>query len=178
MRRATRPFWLLFALTLAIYLVMVGWSLPKIAADAGGLVAFDLRPAGYSHEEARAFLTMLSAEGTDFYLDVQHRLDLAYPALLAATLFFAVLLLTPARWGWLRWLLALVAVPAAVFDYLENGAVASMLEAGAGGLTAEMVEAASFYTRLKSLFGALSMTIVLVLLGIWTWRRYAGARSG
>lgn len=178
MRRATSAFWLLFALALVIYLVMVAWSLPRIAADAGGLRAFDLRPAGYSHEEASAFLSALSPEGTRFYLDVQHRLDLAYPGLLAATLFFATLLLAPKQWGWLRWLLASAAVPGAIFDYLENGAVTAMLLAGPAGLSPELVETASFYTRLKSLFSTLSMTIVLVLLCIWAWRRRAGAGSG
>ena len=66
----------LFAATIGLYLVMLLWSLPKIAAEAGGLTPFDMRPGGYSLAEARAFLAALSPEGTAFYLGVQHRLDM------------------------------------------------------------------------------------------------------
>ena len=88
-------FWALFAVTNIVYLVMVVWSLPKVSEAAGGLVPFDMRPTGYSFEEAKAFLAALGPEGTAFYLHVQQRLDLLYPALLAATLFFAIRALTP-----------------------------------------------------------------------------------
>jgi len=39
-------FWMIFAVMMGVYLVMVLWSLPLIMADAGGLPAFDLRPTG------------------------------------------------------------------------------------------------------------------------------------
>ena len=109
-------FWTLVAVTTAIYLVMVLWSLPKISAAAGGATPFDMRPLGYSFEEARAFLTALSSEGARFYRTVQHRLDLLYPALLAATLFFAIRALAPHRWVLSPSLLALTAIPGSVFD--------------------------------------------------------------
>jgi hypothetical protein len=156
-------FWLVFAATVAVYSLMAAWSLPRIAADAGGLLPFDLRPLGYSLEEAKAFLAALSEEGRAFYRDVQHLLDLAYPALLAATLALATLLLAPASWGSVRWLLAALALPGMVFDYCENRAVAGMLDAGVDGLTKEMVGAASRWTLLKSVFTAVSMGIVLLL---------------
>ncbi len=82
-------FWIMFAVMLGVYLVMVLWSLPLLMADAGGLPAFDLRPAGYSHDEAQAFLAALSPEGRAFYLDVQQWLDTAYPALLGVVLVMA-----------------------------------------------------------------------------------------
>jgi hypothetical protein len=58
-----RIFWLVVAATLGVYLVMVLWSIPRISAEAGGLPVFDLRPGGYTFEEARAFLAALSPEG-------------------------------------------------------------------------------------------------------------------
>src|SRR5262245_15798623 len=99
---------------------MLMWTLPTITAEAGGLAPFDMRPAGYSFAEARAFLVALSDSGKRLYLDVQQPLDVAYPALYGATLFFAIAFLTPRRWGNWKWLLATVAVPVVVFDYLEN----------------------------------------------------------
>jgi hypothetical protein len=167
-------FWVIFAATIVIYAVMVAWSLPIITANAGGLLPFDLRPMGYSFEEASAFVRALSEEGRGFYRAVQHRLDLVYPALLAAVLVLATLLLTPTRWGALRWLLALPALPGMVFDYLENRAVAAMLSAGVDGLTPEMVEQASLWTQLKSGFTTLSMVVVLLLLGRYLVLRWRG----
>ena len=76
-------FWLMFLVMTGVYLVMALWAIPKIIADAGGLLAFDMRPLGYSFDEASAFLTALSSEGRAFYLNVQQMLDSAYPALFA-----------------------------------------------------------------------------------------------
>ena len=75
-----RTFWLTFAATIVVYAIMVVWSLPTITASADGQVPFDLRPLGYSYDEARAFLLALSDEGRHFYTAVQHRLDHIYPA--------------------------------------------------------------------------------------------------
>ena len=166
-------FWLLFAVTLAVYATMLAWTLPAISATAGGLAPFDMRPSGYTFEEAKAFLTALSPAGTALYRNVQHRLDAAYPALLAATLFFAIAALSPRRWGGWRWVLALVAIPAALFDYLENAAVAGMLLAGADGLTSEMVATASRWTVWKSTASTIAMILLLVLLAARGWRLLA-----
>ncbi len=173
-----RAFWLLFAVTLAVYATMLVWTLPAISAAAGGLAPFDLRPSGYSFEEAKAFLAALSPEGTALYRDVQHRLDTAYPALLAATLFFAIAALTPTGWGRWRWVLALTAIPGALFDYLENAAVAVMLDAGADRLTPEMVATASRWTAWKATATTVAMTLLLVLLAAWGWRKLTAKRPG
>jgi hypothetical protein len=135
---ARRPrFWAVVAATLAVYAAMVLWSIPRIEAAAGGLPVFDLRPGGYGFDEARAFLTALSAEGRDFYLRVQHRLDLIYPPLMALATGWALLLLAPGGGAWR--LVALVPLPGMVFDWLENAAVARMLTAGPEALTEAMV---------------------------------------
>ena len=171
MRTNTVAFWVLFAVTLVLYGVIVGWSLPIVAADAGGKTPFDLRPAGYSFDEAKGFLTALSAEGKAFYLNVQQKLDTLYPALLSATLFFAIYLLAPARWGFWRWVLAAVAIPSAVFDYLENAAVAHMLGLGADQLTPDIVAVASHWTVSKSSASTVAMLVFLALLIGWAINR-------
>jgi len=170
-------FWLVFAATLGVYLVMLVWTLPAITAAAGGLVPFDLRPTGYTADEARAFLAALTPEGAALYRNVQQRLDIAYPALLAATLVMAILLLSPAGLGRWRWLLAATALPGMVFDYLENASVAAMLDGGAAALTPELAAAASRWTVLKSAFSALAFTVLLVLLALWLLRRLSRRRS-
>ncbi len=175
---ARAAFWLVFAVTLGVYLVMLLWTLPAITAAAGGLAPFDLRPTGYSFDEARAFLAALTPEGTALYRTVQQRLDIAYPALLAATLVLAILLLSPSGLGRWRWLLAATALPGMVFDYLENAAVAAMLDGGAAALTPELAQAANRWTLLKSAFSTLAFTVLLVLLARWLFRRVLHRRRG
>jgi hypothetical protein len=165
-----RLFWAVVVATLAVYAVMLGWSLPAISDAAGGRAVFDMLPAGYSYAEAQAFLADLSPEGADFYLRVQHRLDLIYPALLAISTGWAMVRLAP-RWRW-RPALLLVPIPGMVFDYLENRAVAVMLSAGADGLTPEMVAQASRYSQLKAIFSTLSLGLLLILILAWAFRRW------
>jgi hypothetical protein len=167
-------FWCLFAVTLAVYAVMLTWSLPTVSAAAGGLPPFDMRPGGYSFDEAKQFLAALSPDGAAFYRDVQHKLDIGYPVLNALTLFFAVAALLPSRLGGWRYLIAAPALSIAILDYLENGAVDLMLAAGAGGLTADLVATASTWTQWKSGVTTVVMTVVLVLL---IWRGIAALLS-
>jgi hypothetical protein len=166
-RRAT-AFWILFAATLAVYLVIILWSLPRITAAAGGATPFDLRPFGYTFEEARAFMTALSPDGTWFYIKIQHRIDLLYPALFGATLLFAIAYLLPEAWRAWRWVLAVViAVPVTLFDYLENHFIVGMLKIGPDAITPEAVANTNRWTVLKSISTTVAMVVVLLLLILW-----------
>jgi hypothetical protein len=156
--------WGLVALTLAVYGTMLGWSLPTVSAAAGGLAPFDMRPGGYGFAEAQAFLVALTAAGAEFYRNVQQRLDLVYPGLMALTLGLAIATAAPKAIGRWRWLALPLAASVALFDYLENHAIANMLDAGAAALTPELVETASRWTVLKSAATTAAMVILLVLL--------------
>jgi len=171
MTRRRVLFWILFAVTLGVYGAIVGWSLPIISANAGGLVPFDMRPAGYSLAEAQAFLAALSPAGLVQYLGIQHALDTAYPALLALTLVVASLYLVRGGGRWALVLLALVGVAA---DYTENAAVRSLLAAGADTVSAQQVAFASGATIVKS--GSTTLVFVTIaLILIWRgWQRLRG----
>src|SRR5204863_8719731 len=67
----------------ALWGVMVFWTLACLRRAAGGLEPFDLRPFGYTPEEARKLLYALSSIGRAYYADVQLQLDTIYPALYA-----------------------------------------------------------------------------------------------
>lgn len=168
-------YWLLFGVTMALYVVMVGVTLPTIAADAGGATAFDLRLGGYSLPEARQFLTNLTSDGLRLYTDVQLRLDSAFPGLLAILTGWSLAWLLPKAWGPWRWLALVAASPMAVFDYLENDGIRHMLAAGPGLLTAEMVESASTWTIAKGVVSAAVLS-VLLLLALFRLVRWVRAR--
>lgn len=177
MKGKDRLFWFVAAVALADYCVMIFWSIPKISAQAGGLTIFDMRPGGYSFEEAKAFLAALSSEGAAFYTDVQHKFDAVYPTLLALTLGWAILRLAPAGWGRWRWLLAASALPGMLFDYLENLDVSAMLKLGPDGITPRLVETASRHSQIKAAATSVAMGILLVLLALWAFRRWRAAQK-
>lgn len=166
-----RLFWVLFALSLIIYLAMVAWTLPEISEAAGGLPVFDLRPGGYSAEEGRTFLAALNDEGRALYLGPQALLDVAYPALLAAVLTLGAYLMLRPGGRRLRWATAAAAVAGAGCDYLENVLVRGMLQADPAGVPDSALRAASAGTILKSAFSTLAFILFLVSLAVWIWRR-------
>lgn len=154
-------YWLIFAAALAVYLTMLLRTLPGISAAAGGLPPFDLRPLGYSPDEAREFLSTLSAEGKAIYTGPQRWLDLFYPALLAAVLAGAAVTLV--RHGGLRVLLLVGILTGMFADYGENALVARLLVADSP-VTDQMVQRASSATVVKSLATGFAMTGILVAL--------------
>ncbi len=167
-------YWVLFSVTLAVYLTMVVWSIPQISTAASGLAAFDMRPLGYSEIEAREFLTALSERGRDFYLNIQHRLDLAFPGLLALTLGIAIYCLFQTAPGIVSVLLVSLPFIAALFDYIENGRVADLLINNPEAISAQQIAAASQATVLKFAFVAVSVGAVLVGLAMKWWRSIRG----
>ncbi len=151
-------YWLCVLATLAVYAAMVFWTLPAIARAACGLLAFDLRPFGYSEAEARAFLAALGAEGRALYTGPQRGLDLLFPALLGLSLAGPVLWLVASR-SW-RAVFIGVIVAATALDYLENYLVAGLL---AGEIDAKAIAAASRATMLKSALDSCAILIVLAV---------------
>ncbi len=162
-----RMFWTFFAASGAVYLLMLFWSIPTITAAAGGLAPFDMRPLGYSAAEAQAFLTALSDEGRQFYLAVQLRLDLVYPALLGLMLITGYQRVFPAPWATVFSVVALTMVSA---DYLENYMVAAMLRSGAAPSEINMVSLASLFTVCKSVAAVVSFSALLIG-AVWQMRR-------
>jgi hypothetical protein len=164
-------FWTSLIIGAAVYLAMAAWSLPAITAASGGALPFDLRPLGYDFSEAQSFLSGLSDEGRSVYLNVQHMLDLFYPALLSVSLGTAMVMVLPKQMGLWRWALALFSVPGSLCDYRENMLVRRMLAEPLDELDPALVAEASTATVLKSAFTALAMGILLVAAVLWLRRR-------
>lgn len=162
---------LILTATLGVYFTMLLWSLPKLSDIAGGLKMFDLRPGGYSLTQAQQIVTALGEVGRSFYLGPQHRLDAAYPLLLALTLSMSYAKLFTRN---VASALMLLAAVAAGFDLFENMAIAEMLSAQPERLTAEMVEIASLWTLLKSVASSFAFLALLAGLGL-AWRRHYSA---
>ena len=164
MTRRQLGFWALSCTTIGLYLSMVGWSLPRIASAAGGVTPFDMRPTGYSYDDALAFLRAITPEGRDFYLSVQHRLDLVYPPLLGLSLGLALWhLLGPARAA-IRIASIILCLAVTSTDLWENVQVAALLQLDPDAVGKEMVVRASTTTITKSLLTTLAMSAMIVAL--------------
>ncbi len=175
LRNGWKIYWTVVIVTITNYLVMVLWSLPKISFMANGKVPFDMRPGGYSFEEALVFLTTIDASGRDFYLNTQQLLDSFYPVLLSITLAIGLVNLVPRYWGWIA---ATIAVLAGIFDYLENATVAKMLSIAPTHLTPDLVSSASNWTLAKSVSTTIASLILVLSLIIksilWLKNRISG----
>ena len=56
MTKGWKVYWVIVAATVANYLIMILWSLPKVSEMAGGGVPFDMRLGGYTFDDALDFL--------------------------------------------------------------------------------------------------------------------------
>ncbi|VAW16875.1 hypothetical protein MNBD_ALPHA12-583 [hydrothermal vent metagenome] len=176
--RILKPlFWIVLCLTLVNYLAMLLWSGPTLGSITGGLAIFDLRVTGYDLGEAKALLSALGNDGISFYLNVQQKLDLSFPALLALTIMLAIILLAPARFGRWRYLLALVAIVGMVFDYMENAAVRLLLLAGPDNINQQIVAMASARSINKWTFTVIAIAIVVVFLLFSVGEKFRAQKS-
>ena len=165
-----RAYWLIFAVMLMVYGAMVFWTLPTISDGAGGLIAFDLRPTGYSVSEARAFLGNLSDEARAIYMGPQRWLDMVYPALLGIVL--AGALRAFVGHVVLCRVLLMVVLVSVLADYYENFLVAQMLVENQAASDA-LISSASRATIAKSALAGVAMTALLIALakaGFARWR--------
>lgn len=145
-----------------IYLLMIRLTLPTLLATSGH-IAFDMRPFGYSPQEAAQLLQGLGENGRLFYLTRQIPLDTLYPALLASTLICAFLWL-----GKRQAHTKIVAIGIALSlgtmlcDYAENLGIALMI-LNAAHLPDTLVYASSCVTVLKSAFTVAAVFCLLLL---------------
>ncbi len=164
MQRLHRFFWPLVVVTVAVYGAMALWAGPNISTTNGRGLPFDMQMLGYSYDEARAYLGSLTPEGLAFYAGPAQWLDTFFPALFAMVLGIGCWILLAERPLILRLAALFVAGLYALFDYLENAAVARMLASTPDSLSEPLVETASRWTVLKFFFVDAAITILIVLM--------------
>jgi len=154
---------LLFVLTMAVYLLMLLVTIPRVQSYAPDTALFDLSPMGYTHSQAVTLLQALGHAGRDAYLFPQLALDFVYPGLFA--LCYSLMLI----WVYSKRVqsdskflyLAILPVLGGLFDYVENILIIRMIttfpEVPKG-----LVSVASGATLLKSAFSTASFLLLVL----------------
>ncbi len=116
---------MVFAFAMLIYSIMLEVTIPHLVAESNGMAIFDMRPLGYSVEEAMRLIKQMSSSGIDYYRVVQLPLDFVYPVLLGA--FGAMSLGYFSKWVRIYNVYYVLPVMVTLFDYLENFGIYLML---------------------------------------------------
>lgn len=174
--------WLVAALLAgngALWAVMFFGTLAHLQALAGGAAPFDIRPLGYSYEEARSFLEAIGEQGRAYYFHPELILDTVYPPFYALSRGLALWWLTmpgrlydgpvPQRW---RWTLVAFPVVMAICDSVENVSIAKMLWSWPD-LSPGLVQVSSLATRVKFLAGVFTEILMaaLAIAALLRWQR-------
>jgi hypothetical protein len=154
---------ILFIATMAIYLLMLFYTIPMVENFAPNTALFDLSPSGYSYQHAMSLLERLGDSGRTMYLTRQLPLDFIYPGLFAASYTLLLIWLFSKSFKDTSRVFYLSFIPAlgGLFDYLENIYIISMLNSFPD-LSTGLVQVASTFTLLKSIF----TTVFFLLLFI------------
>jgi len=181
-----RSGWLVVALLVAstaLWAVLFFITLPRLQLFAGGAAPFDIRPLGYSYEDARAFLGAIGGQGRAYYLNPELLLDSFFPPLYATSRVLALWWLTmPGRlrdgatpFGW-RWTLIALPIAEAILDWGENACIATMVWTWPD-LSPGLVHAASLATQLKLVAAALTEVsmVAFAAVAVMRWRKLGRA---
>ncbi len=162
---------LFWCAAMLVYILMVFGSLAEIERITG-VMAFDMRPTGYSYADALALISALGEEGRRVYLAMQIPLDTVYPALLAISSASSLYWLSQSFGSTARWYRAVAALAylAAIADYAENGLIVWMLNAGLG-VPEALVTTASLASVSKSIFSTIVFATLLIALAEFAMRR-------
>ena len=157
----------------SIFILMNTWTFPHISAQAGGLDAFDMRPLGYSIDEARNYLENISDSGISFYRNVQLLLDIPYPALMCLFYSCSIILLYRASKKRIknsenrpaRWLSGLLIIPiiGMLADYAENICVSIML-VQKQNVSDSLIMAANVFTLIKSMSTIVCWSVLIIFV--------------
>lgn len=148
-----------FLLASLVYAVMITITIPYISKDINNLAIFDMRPMGYSVNDALEILDNLSTDRLKYYKTVQLSLDILYPFLVAIYGLFAFAeIRKKIKITKLSYILPIMIC---VFDYLENMMIYIML---VGNSSPIIIKTASSFTIIKSMSTVVFQTILIICL--------------
>ncbi len=156
---------------MAVYAIMLLYSIPQVGHYAPKMKWFDLSPTGYSVEYANELLHVLGVKGRDLYLYLQLPMDFIYPGLFTVSccLLLSWLFAKSYNSGSKMFYVSFVPVAAGLFDYLENIGIVGMLMSYPD-VPKSLITITSFLTILKS--ACTTVFFVLLLLAVILYMKH------
>ena len=164
---------ILFIITMAIYLLMLFYSIPMVESFAPNTALFDLSPSGYSYQHAMSLLEELGNEGRQIYLSRQLPLDFIYPGLfvISYTLLLIWLFSKSLKDTSRIFYLAFIPALGGLFDYLENIYIIRMINSFPD-LSPRLVQVASTFTLFKGIFTTIFFLLLFAGFAAFVFTKY------
>lgn len=155
----------LFGITMAVYALMLLFSIPKVHQFAGGMRLPDMMPEGYDFEYIMNLFSALGDNGRSMYLSLQLPIDMIYPALFAIcySLMLAYFLKKLRKEHSLLLVLCFLPFVAGVADYFENIGIIYMLKQFPD-LTEQTVDIVSGFSVIKSTATSIYFAVLILML--------------
>lgn len=162
----------LFVLTQVVYVIMLTITIPKVMSYSNGMNLLDMIPTGYNAEYVYSLLETLGEKGRHAYLFNQIPLDLIYPSLFGVTycLLLVYVLQKLGKAESYLFYTCLIPLFSGLFDYVENIGIITMLKSYPAH-SETVAQATSVFSVLKSSFTTVTLTLLLVFLITWGYKK-------
>lgn len=166
---------LFFVITNVIYAIMLLITIPKLMSFSKGMNLLDMMPTGYNEDYVKLFLNELGAGGRSIYLYNQLPVDMIYPLFFGISycLLLAYFLNKLNRLDGILFYFSLFPIIAALFDYLENMGIITLL-LNYPDFSKTLVVTTNTFTILKSTFTTLYFIVLfltIIYLGVVSYKK-------
>jgi hypothetical protein len=164
-----------FFLATAVYVLMLGITIPDVMSYAQGMKLLDMMPMGYSPEYVSALFNALGEKGRNAYLYHQLPLDMIYPFLFGVSYSFimAYFFLRLGKADGNFFYLCFLPIAAGLCDYFENIGIISMLVGYPKDLTV-LSKVTNVFSVSKSMFTTIYFTALIVVVLIFAFKKGEG----
>jgi hypothetical protein len=161
-----------FFLATTVYVLMLGITIPEVMSYGQGMKLLDMMPMGYSPEYVRTLFNALGEKGRNAYLYHQLPLDMIYPFLFGVSysLIMAYFFMRLGKTWSIFFYLCFLPPLAALFDYLENIGIFSMLIGYPKEITA-LTMMTSVFSMLKSMLTTAYFIALIVVVLIFAFKK-------
>jgi hypothetical protein len=168
---------LLFIVTNIIYVFMLTVTIPKVMSFANGMKLLDMMPSGYTPEYVNSLLDRLGEMGRHAYLYNQLPVDMIYPGMVAISycLVIAYFLNGIGKLESNLFYLCILPIFSGLFDYCENLGIINILKSYPEN-SVFLSQATSTFSVLKSISSTAFFVVLIVVLGVFGWRKIFQAK--
>jgi hypothetical protein len=160
-----------FIISSSLYFLMLLGTIPHLHKITNGVKILDMMPTGYNLAYVKKLMEALGETGRHYYLFRQLPVDLVFP------FFFAISNCLIISWFLKKlgksdsiFFVCYLPLIAGFFDYAENFTVISIL-INYPKISDSLVQVSNLFSVLKSSSTTVSLTVLLVIVLVWGFRK-------